>query len=326
MTGFEIGVVGFSRSSIFLAEGVLALLLVPLLGDGGGTSFFTWPLRGTEDGPNLSRPFSRGDAVPFAAGLVGPSLASSTTRSWSLFSPSLCCRGAHARIIKAGRGAWDTNIEYLHGLCPCPAPSSSFSPTYVRAEDRVCCAACTSPVPPEISNFSATKTIDVQRLRSGIFNRVVQRRHYDFYRIPYRRARYDPLSFSAVNPITEIYRIYSSKIFTGCAGFYLLDRFPGRSIGNEGLLATEGMVDGWRVERLNSFLLPSRLNKTTFPSDGWKRHRWNYLSLLARTTSLSLRGERRIIGRIVEPCFFSVVLCTRVPRKISACISKCEST
>lgn len=93
VTGFEIGVVGFSRSSIFLAEGVLALLLVPLLGEGGGTSFFTWPLRGTEDGPNLSRPFSRGDAVPFAAGLVGPSLASSTTRSWSLFSPSLCCSG-----------------------------------------------------------------------------------------------------------------------------------------------------------------------------------------------------------------------------------------
>lgn len=41
VTGFEIGVVGFSRSSIFLADGVLALLLVPLLGDGGGTSFFT---------------------------------------------------------------------------------------------------------------------------------------------------------------------------------------------------------------------------------------------------------------------------------------------
>lgn len=98
VTGFEIGVVGFSRSSIFLAEGVLALLLVPLLGDGGGTSFFTWPLRGTEDGPSLSRPFSRGDAVPFAVGLVGPSLASSTTRSWSLFSPSLCYQGEHARL------------------------------------------------------------------------------------------------------------------------------------------------------------------------------------------------------------------------------------
>lgn len=118
------------------------------------------------------------------------------------------------------------------------------------------------------------------------------------------RGRYDPLSFNAVNPITEIYWIYSSKIFTDHAGFYLLDRFPRKSIGNGGLLATEGMVDGWRVERLNSFLPPSRLNKTTFPSDGWKKHRRNYLSLLARTTSISLRGERRIIGRIVESCFF----------------------
>ena len=58
VTGFEIGVVGFSLSSIFLAEGVLALLLVPLLGDGGGTSFFTWLLKGTEDGPS-SAPRSR---------------------------------------------------------------------------------------------------------------------------------------------------------------------------------------------------------------------------------------------------------------------------
>lgn len=98
VTGFEIGVVGFSRSSIFLAEGVLALLLVPLLGDGGGTSFFTWLLKGTEEGPSLSSPFSLGDAVPFAVGLVGPSLASSTTKSWSLFSPSLCYRGKRARL------------------------------------------------------------------------------------------------------------------------------------------------------------------------------------------------------------------------------------
>lgn len=98
VTGFEIGVVGFSRSSIFFADGVLALLLVPLRGDGGGTSFFTWPLSGTEEGPSLSRPFSRGEEVPFAAGLVGPSLASSTTKSWSLFSPSLCCRRERARL------------------------------------------------------------------------------------------------------------------------------------------------------------------------------------------------------------------------------------
>lgn len=126
---------------------------------------------------------------------------------------------------------------------------------------------------------------------------------------------------SAVNPITKIYRIYSSKIFTGCVGFCLFDRFPRKSIGKD-FLRPRGMVDGWRVKRLNFFLPPSRLNKTTFPSDGWKRHRRNYLSLLARTTSISLRGERRIIGQIVESCFFFLVLCTR---KISACISKCES-
>lgn len=191
----------------------------------------------------------------------------------------------------------------------------------------MCCVVCTSPVPPGISNFSATETIDIQRLRSGFFNRVVPRRHYDFYRISYRRVRYDPLSFSAVNPITEIYRIYSSKIFTGCAGFYLPDRFPGKSIGNEGLLATEGMVDGWRVERLNSFLLPSRLNKTTFPSDGWKRHRWNYLSLLARTDlhfaprrTKNNRADRRIL------LLFCRIMHESAERKISACISKCGST
>lgn len=38
--GFEIGVAGFSRSSIFLADGVLALLLVPLRGECGAMSFF----------------------------------------------------------------------------------------------------------------------------------------------------------------------------------------------------------------------------------------------------------------------------------------------
>lgn len=93
--GFEIGVAGFSRSSIFLADGVLALLLVPLLGECGAMSFFVtvWtpavPIDDTAD-ETLSRPFSRGDVTPFITGLGGPSLASSTTRSWSLFSPSLC--------------------------------------------------------------------------------------------------------------------------------------------------------------------------------------------------------------------------------------------
>ena len=83
VTDLEIGVVGFSRSSIFLAEGVLALLLVPLRGEGGGASFLTLPPIET-DGPSLSMPFSRGDTVPLAVGLLTlrpSSLASSTTRS-----------------------------------------------------------------------------------------------------------------------------------------------------------------------------------------------------------------------------------------------------
>lgn len=92
--------VGFSRSSIFFAEGVLALLLVPLLGDGGGTSFFVWLLSETLDDPSLSRPFSLGDEVPFAVGLVGPSLASSTTKSWSLFSPSDCCQKTTQIVLR----------------------------------------------------------------------------------------------------------------------------------------------------------------------------------------------------------------------------------
>lgn len=62
-------------------EGVDALLDVPDRGLWGpGCSFL-------ED--NLSIPFSLGDAVPFG-GDTGSSDASSTTKSWSLFSPSLC--------------------------------------------------------------------------------------------------------------------------------------------------------------------------------------------------------------------------------------------
>jgi len=95
VNGFEIGVDGFSRSSIFLADGVLALLLVPLLGEcGGAASLFDVcmpvdPIVGTVIEDALSRPFSRGDVVPFAIGLGGTSLPSSTIKSWSLFSPSL---------------------------------------------------------------------------------------------------------------------------------------------------------------------------------------------------------------------------------------------
>lgn len=81
VTDLEIGVVGFSLSNFFV-EGVEALLDVPERGlCGPGCSFLL---------DNLSMPFSRGDAVPLG-GDTGSSDASSTTRSWSLFSPSLCC-------------------------------------------------------------------------------------------------------------------------------------------------------------------------------------------------------------------------------------------
>lgn len=93
VSGLEVGVDGFSRSSIFFADGVLALLLVPLLGEWGGASFvfaaaaaaaacIPAPLNAeVATTPLLSRPFSRGEVAPFTTGLVGPSLASSTTRS-----------------------------------------------------------------------------------------------------------------------------------------------------------------------------------------------------------------------------------------------------
>lgn len=79
VTDFEMGVVGFSASNFFV-DGVEALLEVPDLGLWGpGCSFLGI----------LSRPFSLGEVVPFG-GETGSSEASSTTRSWSLFSPSLC--------------------------------------------------------------------------------------------------------------------------------------------------------------------------------------------------------------------------------------------
>lgn len=79
VTDFEMGVVGFSASSFFV-DGVEALLDVPDLGlCGPGCSFLGI----------LSSPFSLGEVVPLG-GETGSSDASSTTRSWSLFSPSLC--------------------------------------------------------------------------------------------------------------------------------------------------------------------------------------------------------------------------------------------
>lgn len=222
----------------------------------------------------------------------------------ALFTIALLSGRTRTDLLRrtAAHGAWSTNLRYLHGLCPCPAPSSASSPVDVRAADRVCCAVYTSPVPPAISSSSATKTIDIQISRSGILNAVNE----------------DVTIFieSLINAKgtirSRLARLIRLRRFTGFIRPRFLraaldstssDRFPRKSIGNEGLLAM-GMFDEWRVERLNSFLPPSRLNKTTFLSDGWKRHRRNYLSLLARTTSISLRGERRIIGRIVESCFF----------------------
>lgn len=87
VTDLESGVDGFS--SIFLADGVDAFDDVPDRGECGIRSapcsiFF------------MSKPFSRGEAVPlllcaFGIGLIGlTSDASSTTRSWSDFSPSDC--------------------------------------------------------------------------------------------------------------------------------------------------------------------------------------------------------------------------------------------
>jgi len=94
----DMDVVAFSPS-IFLADDVLALLLVPLRGECGATSFFEMvctPLEGIAIIDVLSKPFSRrGEVGPFAMGLVGPSLASSTIKSWSLFSASLICVHTH---------------------------------------------------------------------------------------------------------------------------------------------------------------------------------------------------------------------------------------
>lgn len=69
----------------------------------------------------------------------------------------------HGFIKIANHESWNTNLGYLHGLCPCRAPSSSSSPKYVRAADRAYCAACISLAPRAISNFSATQTINIQR-------------------------------------------------------------------------------------------------------------------------------------------------------------------
>lgn len=81
VTLLEMGVEGFSGSSLFFVEGVDALLDVPDRGLWGpGCSFLGI----------LSIPFSLGDVVPLG-GDTGSSEASSTTKSWSLFSPSLCC-------------------------------------------------------------------------------------------------------------------------------------------------------------------------------------------------------------------------------------------
>jgi len=160
----------------------------------------------------------------------------------ALFTIALLSGRTRTALLRqiADRGAWSTNLRYLHGLCPCPVPSSVSSPADVRVADQVCYAVCTSLVPPAISSSSATKIFSVQEWKSltESFNKDVT-----IFIESFINAK-DTIRSSAVNPITEIYRIYSSKIFTGRDGFYLLDRFPRKSIGNEGLLATERMVDG----------------------------------------------------------------------------------
>lgn len=98
VTDLDIGVVGFSPSN-FLVDGVEALLEVPDLGLWGpGCSFLV---------VNLSIPFSLGEAVPLG-GETGSSEPSSTTRSWSLFSPSLCWKFKNKLYSKTKFIIWIT--------------------------------------------------------------------------------------------------------------------------------------------------------------------------------------------------------------------------
>ncbi|CAN8016342.1 unnamed protein product, partial [Ixodes persulcatus] len=71
------GVLALSLS-LCLEDGVLELDEMLLCGDPWGSFFST-----------LSVPFSRGDSAPLGAPTELTSLATSTTNSWSLFSPSL---------------------------------------------------------------------------------------------------------------------------------------------------------------------------------------------------------------------------------------------
>jgi len=251
----------------------------------------------------LSRPFSRGDAVPFAAGLAGPSLASSTTRSWSLFSPSLCCRINHQRFVKArarfAMRAKRTDPRHSRGLCPCRAPSSSSSSADARVADPAYCAACcTFLAPLVIWNSSATR-------RRGHTLGLACRETFT-------AGRFARLIRFAADLRDLFVDIFMDRTFTILPlGWIFAEKYrelggTRRGLGWNGRSTRDG------TEREFSLLPSSRLNKATVLSDGRKRHRRNYLSFGPPRDLRSLRGERRIIGRMDRgvPLFSSIALCS----------------
>lgn len=124
---------------------------------------------------------------------------------------------------------------------------------------------------------------------NGVFNKDVRRERYDFYKISSRRDR-DTIGprLGRLIRLRRFAGFIRPRFFLRTARFHFLDKFPRKSYRERRTTSCGrwGMVDGWRVERLNSFLPLSRLNKTTFSSDGWKRYRRNYLSLSACSTSI----------------------------------------
>lgn len=167
---------------------------------------------------------------------------------------------------------------HLHGLYPCPVPSSSSSGAGARdAEDLACCGACCiSHARPAISSSSAT---DDEIPIKGAFNEVVRRARFTIS-LPRERERGGgafPLPPSLTRPFSHSfvfvatstlstrdairslvarlirlrrYRgIYSSAtIFTGRRAIPPLRWiFQRRSIGNGGFLAAERAVEQRRV-------------------------------------------------------------------------------
>lgn len=82
---------------------------------------------------------------------------------------------------------------------------------------------------------------------SGVFSKAVRQERVTIFiksLIDAREILRSALSSHAINPITEICRIYSSKIFLRPRDFTSSIDLHGNRIGNEGLLAAKGMVDG----------------------------------------------------------------------------------